>query len=513
MRSFAQLFQGRTDCFGVYTVFERRKDGKQKGKGTTYPNDTFPDRVLAQDDWDKHLSGTQMLGIVPVLPDGTCSWFAIDIDDYGVSHKKLVVDVEKLELPLVTCRSKSGGAHLYCFINGFIDAQLAIELGHKWAKALGFEGTEVFPKQAKPDKGNWIIIPYYGGDKAVDFAISLEGDKLDIDEFVQWANAKQIQPGEAPAYLKRKEQEPSQMTPEDILAQSPPCILHFMDNGVSEGGRNNVLCHLASYYLKLDEFFGTEVWRDKLMEFNQKYLETPVTFGEINHIIRSYGKKNYQYKCKDTPMCNVCDKDTCIRRTFGVGEDKSYYGDLEIMSMIKIDSKPPVWIPRINGVDVEMDTETLLAPRKFRMAIADALNVLVPSKKQSDHDDMIGPIMKTALTIEPMDELTVEGKVMNSFTEWTKNMVTKSRDIGDLEKGLPYYNQEEETIYFRGSDFTKEYRRIYKDNVTERGIWTALRKNNFQRKQIRLGKSPEWIWFYNLAGEERWFDTDMGEVF
>lgn len=513
MRSFAQLFQGRTDCFGVYTVFERRKDGKQKGKGTTYPNSKYPDRVLTQDDWDKHLSGYQMLGIVPVLPDGTCSWFAVDIDDYSVSHKKIVVDIEKNELPLVTCRSKSGGAHLYCFIDGYIDAELAIKLGHKWAKELGFEGSEVFPKQAKPDKGNWIIVPYFGGEKALDFGIGLEGEKLDLDEFVQWANAKQIKPGEAPEYLKKKEDDPSKMSQEDILEQSPPCIIQFFKEGISEGGRNNALCHMAAYYLKLDDYFGTEVWRDKLMEFNQKYLEQPVTFGEINQIIRNQASKRYQYYCKHTPMCNICDKETCLKRKFGVGEDKSYYGDLEIMSMIKIDSKPPVWIPRINGIDVEMDTETLLAPRKFRMAIADALNILVPTKKQSSHDDMIGPIMKAALTVEPMDELTVEGKVMNSFTEWTKNMITKSRDIGDLEKGLPYYNREEETIYFRGSDFIKEYKRIYKDNVTERNIWTALRKNNFQRKQVRIGKSPEWIWYYNLSGEEHWFEINLGETF
>ena len=258
MRSFAQLFQGRADCFGIYRVFEQRKDGKQKGKGTTYPNSKYPDRVLEDGDWAKHLSGKQMLGIVPVLPDATCSWFAIDVEDYSVSHKHIVVQIEKSELPLVTCRSKSGGAHLYCFIDGFIPADLAISLGKKWAEILGYPKAEIFPKQSKfdhPDAiGNWIIIPYYGNKSAVDFGIGLEGEKLNIDEFIQWANAKSITPDEAPVYLEQKELKPGDMTKDDIKNQSPICIVTMMNDGVPEGGRNNTMSHIAVYFQKLDDF-------------------------------------------------------------------------------------------------------------------------------------------------------------------------------------------------------------------------------------------------------------------
>lgn len=518
MRKFAQLFQGRTDCFGVYHVYEQRSDGKQKGKGTTYPNSKFPDRVLEEGDWKKHLQGKQMLGIVPVLPDGTCSWFAIDIDDYSVSHTALVVEIERSELPLVVCRSKSGGAHLYCFIDGLIEASLAIELGKKWASDLGFPKSEIFPKQAnfsdENAKGNWIIVPYYGGNKAVDFAYGLEGERLSLEEFEQWADAKTITPDEAPVYLQKQQPKPGDMSDDEIMENTPPCIVTMMTEGLPEGGRNNSITHIAVYYQKRDEYFGTDDWKDKVVEFNQTYADPTMTFNEVSQIIRNTSPPGkYQYLCKQQPMCNICDKVECIKRRFGVGEDKSYYGDIEITSMIKIDSKPPVWIPRVNGVDVEMDTETLLSPRKFRMAVADVLNILVPQYKQNKHDDIIGPIMKDALSIEPLDELTVDGKVMNSFTEWTKNMVTKSRALSDIEKGLPYYDQENDAIFFRGSDFIKEYKRVYRDNTTERGIWAALRRNDFQRKQIKLGTKPEWVWYFPLAGEEQWFEIHIGERF
>ena len=303
-------------------------------------------------------------------------------------------------------------------------------------------------------------------------------------------------------------------SPEDILKHTPPCIVTFINNGMPEGGRNNSLFHVAVYFQKMDEFFGTEDWKDKLAEFNTDYCDPMVSFSELTQVIKNAtppGK--YQYLCKQSPMCNVCDKEACLKRRFGVGEDKSYYGDMEIMSMIKIDSRPPVWIPRVNGVDVEMDTETLLSPRLFRMALADSLNILMPSMKQSNHDDIIGPIMKDALTVEPMSELTVEGKVMNSFNEWTKNMVTKSKSMRDLEKGLPYYEPKDDIIFFRGADFIKEYKRVYKDNTTERGIWSAMRRNGFQRKQVRLDKSPEWIWYFPMHGDDHWFDLEIGEKF
>lgn len=514
MRQFAQLFEGRQDCFGIYRVLENRADGKQKGKGTTYPNERYPDRVLLLQDWLDHLDGKQMLGIVPVRPDGTCCWFAIDVDDYAVNLRILSVEIERQELPLVLCRSKSGGAHLYCFINGYIQASLAIDLGKKWAKELGYERAEVFPKQARFDddkaKGNWIIVPYYGRDRAADFALGIGGEQLDFDSFLLLASAKEITPAEASAFLTVQKKK---MGPEDVFAQTPPCIQKLMESGIHEGGRNNTMRHFGTYYQKLDAHFGTDDWRDKLQGANNTYCDPPMGWDEMDHIIKSIARKQYEYGCKIEPMCSLCDKAACLKRTFGVGEEKVQYGEFEISSMLKIDSRPPIWIPKINGTDIEMDTDTLLNPRKFRMAVADILNILVPQIKQTHHDAIIAPIMASALTIEPMEEMTMDGKVMSIFQEWTKNMVLKSRSMDDLEKGLPFYNKEDNTIYCRGADFMKEFRRSFKDNTTERQIWAAMRRSGFIRKQIRKGKSPDWVWLYNLDLDEMWFDLELGEQF
>ena len=71
-----------------------------------------------------HLDGKDpSLGIIPIMDDGNCRWGCIDIDDYKLDHKKLLKQIKQLELPLISCRSKSGGAHVFLFIDGVVPAK------------------------------------------------------------------------------------------------------------------------------------------------------------------------------------------------------------------------------------------------------------------------------------------------------------------------------------------------------------------------------------------------------
>jgi hypothetical protein len=55
--------------------------------------------------------------------DDACLWGAIDIDQYPLDHSEVLKRLSRLELPLVVCRSKSGGAHLYLFFKEFVEAE------------------------------------------------------------------------------------------------------------------------------------------------------------------------------------------------------------------------------------------------------------------------------------------------------------------------------------------------------------------------------------------------------
>ena len=52
-----------------------------------------------------------------------------------------------LKLPLVVCRSKSGGAHIFLFSTKFIEEKIMRDKLLEIRAILGFANAEVFPKQ------------------------------------------------------------------------------------------------------------------------------------------------------------------------------------------------------------------------------------------------------------------------------------------------------------------------------------------------------------------------------
>ena len=133
--------------------------------------------LVTDQTWQEHLTGhDEGLGLIPLLDDGiSVKWAAIDIDDNSIDHAELERHVQDRQLPLVTCRSKSGGAHCYLFLEEPCLAKDVVEALENWAAALGYPGVEIFPKQTKrmPDKagkphpGNWINLPYFGGENTL----------------------------------------------------------------------------------------------------------------------------------------------------------------------------------------------------------------------------------------------------------------------------------------------------------------------------------------------------------
>ena len=130
--------------------------------------------------WRQHLAGDDGLGVVPIRDDGTVSFGAIDIDDYSIDHSALVGTVEEAGLPLVVCRTKSGGAHLYLFLCQPTAAVMVKDKLTEWSRAVGHEGAEVFPKQVSlepGDHGNGINLPYFGGENSRRYALRKKDGK------------------------------------------------------------------------------------------------------------------------------------------------------------------------------------------------------------------------------------------------------------------------------------------------------------------------------------------------
>src|SRR5437588_5479253 len=102
---FCELFLGSLQCHGVQV---------HKESGIVH---FTADGPATPDDFERHLGGDRGVGIVPVCEDGTCRFAAIDIDVDTINHTQLYERVQQLKLPVTVCRSKSGGAHLYLFMD------------------------------------------------------------------------------------------------------------------------------------------------------------------------------------------------------------------------------------------------------------------------------------------------------------------------------------------------------------------------------------------------------------
>ena len=95
-----------------------------------------------------------------------------------------------INFPLIVCRSKSGGAHVFLFTKENIPASLMQSKLKSMAKILGYEGSEIFPKQTeilvdRGDTGNFLNLPYYNETKGLRYAINDNGTSCTLEEFYE----------------------------------------------------------------------------------------------------------------------------------------------------------------------------------------------------------------------------------------------------------------------------------------------------------------------------------------
>ena len=133
IKKFKQIFSGLDRAYGQY-IPGNLKNGKQGG------NAFIKKSTVTDSLWSDHVEGKEpSLGIIPIRDDSTCSWGCIDVDTYPLDHKKIIKNIQKLNLPLIVCRSKSGGAHLFLFTKEWITASLMRNTLMLWAGELGYE--------------------------------------------------------------------------------------------------------------------------------------------------------------------------------------------------------------------------------------------------------------------------------------------------------------------------------------------------------------------------------------
>ena len=427
VEKFKKIFYGLDRAFGRYQSDGEKINGKASGKAFII-KETVVDQL-----WIDHLEGKDpSLGIIPIRDDSTCTWGCIDIDTYPLDHKVIVKKIRQLELPLVMCRSKSGGAHVFLFLQTPVKAKLVREKLMEWAGELGYANCEIFPKQIeikadRGDTGNFLNLPYHGGDDTTRYGFSDDGSGATLDDFFSLydtyctseVDLKKIK-------VKRKE------IPE--LNDGPPCLATLMAQGIPQGGRDNTLYQYAVYAKKK----WPDEWQTKIDQFNHKYMDPPLDSRQVQKTINQHEKKDYQYKCKDQPMCAVCSSLQCRSRQYGIGEAFEH----PIADLTKFESDDSQWFINIDGRRIKLSTDELYDQHKFRRACMNDINVLPNMMRPNDWTQRLQALLTTVEVIQMPHEIRKEGRFEALLQKFLEDQ-GEAMDASELDIGKALFKDKE----------------------------------------------------------------------
>lgn len=391
--------------------------------------------------WTKHLAGKQGLGIIPIDETNRVRFAAIDIDQYPLDLRELNAQVQKNELPLIVCRTKSGGAHLFCLLETFSDAREVQRKMREMAATLGHGNAEIFPKQTsivedRGDVGSWINMPYFNSANTDRYALDAEGNPLSFTNFMQFIRSRIVSFDQLMGLKSSLE---------DILPEGPPCLNHLMSMGFPQGTRNNGLFNIAVYCRKA---YGDE-WESHVQEYNGKYMDPPLDPTEVAGLLKSVARKEFNYTCKSAPICNYCNMPRCRNKKFGIGGGSA--GMPKFGSLTKLKTVPPVWFLEVeSGGRIELTTDDLQNPKHFQNRCMETLNVMPIIPKPGDWQEIIHQLLQEVNEVNVPEEATPRGQLWQLLEDFCTSKA-QARLAEEMLQGKPWLSGG--TIHFRLRDF------------------------------------------------------------
>jgi len=445
IQKFQHIFRGLEAAYGTYKVEKTQANGKNSGRAAILREPRTTEL------WEGHLSGKgAAIGIIPINENNQCVWGCIDVDQYPLDHKLLIQKIRKLKLPLVVTRSKSGGAHCFLFTSEWIDAKDMQSTLQQIAAALGYGGSEIFPKQIKlhldrGDVGNFLNLPYFDAEDGLRYGFDDKGVSISLDDFIaQYEKYKQTP--EEVLKLQLSDSDKSAI----VMRDGPPCLQHLCKELISEGGRNNGLFNIGVYLRKA----FPDSWETEILRYNNEFLSPPLPLNEINIIAKQLEKKEYAYRCSDAPIVSHCNKELCMTRKHGIGAAAQ---GAVVANLRKYNSTPPVWFMDVNGEPLELDTEALLSQPSFQKACMEQLSFMPRTASKVVWESRIGAMMtemrdNEASIIEVSEDASISGQFYDYLEEFCRHL-QQAKDREEILLRKPWTDEETGKTYFRLRDF------------------------------------------------------------
>ena len=499
VNDFADLFSGNLRSYGRWDPVS--------GNMSTVKGEVTNAQYL------EHLKGGIGLGVVPVTDGGTCKFGAIDVDKHespeDIDFEALQSKINEYRLPLVMCRTKRGGAHLYLFGDEYLPAKQVRRVLGSWRDVLEIKHkTEIFPKQdslvtssGEKALGNWINLCYFDAENTLRYGFDEECNKLSFDLFLQYAQSKRV-----------TTEQLAELTMREHL-EAPPCIQKMIHSGVESGARNEALYNITVYLKRArpDNFF------DDAMGLNGSIFDKPLTPVEAKKVIRSASRRDYLYKCSEEPCKSLCDRKLCVTREFGISMDEKKDLDAhdslpQFSELIEYLSDPPRWGIHVNGqLIANIPTVVLRDPNAMGTLIFEKLKVNIPKISQDTwRTRVLDPLIPTLRTIEVPKEASASGVVQAKFAEFVQkaDLTRDGKDLNDrkaLLRNIPIVQVIDNVrcVVFRGTAFSEYLKRNKAEVQTGMDLWTTLRRDcgaSHDKLRVPGGKTLN-VWYAPITDE------------
>ena len=425
-------FSGSNVAHGTSNVGRIKRNGKAEA------DSRIVRRPLTEGLLRDHLDGKQGIGSIAINEENKCRWGALDIDVYDLDHATLQKKIKKLNLPLLHCRSKSGGAHLYLFLEEYEQAKVVREYLVEMSVALGHSGCEIFPKQdvilaERGDVGNFINLPYFNAEFTTRYCYNSKGEAMELEEFLDAVDENRIT-------LDKLESLKFSGT-RKYFFDGPPCLEHLFADGPVSDERNKKLFN-CGVYCRLK--FGDE-WEPEMETMNRQLFSTPLDAKEVLGLQKSLNKKEYFYTCDQEPFKSYCDKELCYTRAYGVG-DGGGVDVPEMNNLLVILSDPRLYFLTVAGQRIQLTTEQLQNQTMFQRACMEQITVMPPTMRGNRWQQTVQKLLAESTKQEVPEELTFTGQFMELLRQFCTSHI-RARHPEELLHGKPFTDNQGYTMF------------------------------------------------------------------
>ena len=457
---YIKFFEGYRLAYGVADMSTLKIDPESRKQKPIY---RWNDEELTDEVYKNHLDGTQSIGVQPCNESGQARFGVIDIDpnDYGDFDRKFFIDtIQSYSLPLVPVLSKSGGLHLYIFINKFIGASLIKSFLSNLLPIFKLKpDTEIFPKQTQLtkdnetgqlNKGNFINLPYFKKTERV--AINVDGTQFTFDQFIEVIENNTVNQEDLKIITDSIEKQDMEGVDEEFI-EGPPCLAHLskiMKNPKFDGKDR----FMYNYHVFVKMKYPDD-WQKKVKNAPVKYFigEHANAWDDkmVAAKVRSWTKQFKGFTCTQSPISEHCKRGICVKKKFGIlAGSKGNYPVLTNLKKIDLDPEPEYEfdVTKPDGISTATvhckSIEHVNDQRKRRNAIAKAAGFPPPIIKGEEDQTVLEELFKTQKLVHPPIGTSPKEKlhdVLHAKINGPKAMNDASFKSGTvlIEEGYAYF--------------------------------------------------------------------------